>query len=88
MVAHMAEGGSAYIFHADTEGLNFRKAFKEAGFHISGVCNQFYYAQGTDQRTNLFVDRFQSTASVRMINSEERRYAGWLREAENPSLPH
>lgn len=38
MATHMAEGGSAYIFHADTEGLNFRRAFKEAGFHISGVC--------------------------------------------------
>lgn len=38
MVSHLAEGASAYIFHADTEGLNFRKAFKEAGFHISGVC--------------------------------------------------
>ncbi len=36
--AHLAEGASAYIFHADTEGLNFRRAFKEAGFHISGVC--------------------------------------------------
>ena len=35
MAAHMAEGGSAYIFHADTEGLNFRRAFKESGFHIS-----------------------------------------------------
>ncbi len=35
---HLAEGASAYVFHADTEGLNFRKAFKEAGFHISGVC--------------------------------------------------
>ena len=38
MASHMAEGGSAYIFHADTEGLNFRRAFKDAGFHISGVC--------------------------------------------------
>ena len=38
MAAHMAEGGSAYIFHADTEGLNFRRAFKESCFHISGVC--------------------------------------------------
>lgn len=37
-LTHLAEGASAYIFHADTEGLNFRKAFKEAGFHISGVC--------------------------------------------------
>ena len=29
---------AAYIFHADTEGLNFRKAFKDAGFHIANVC--------------------------------------------------
>ena len=38
IVPHLAEGASDYIFHADTEGLNFRRAFKEAGFHISGVC--------------------------------------------------
>ena len=38
MAEHMAEGGSAYVFHADTEGLNFRKAFKEAGFYLSGCC--------------------------------------------------
>ena len=38
MAKHLAEGASAYIFHADTEGLNFRKAFIESGFHLSGVC--------------------------------------------------
>ncbi|WP_195509904.1 site-specific DNA-methyltransferase [Clostridium tyrobutyricum] len=32
------DGAGAYIFHADTEGLNFRKAFKETGFHLSSVC--------------------------------------------------
>lgn len=32
------DGAGAYIFHADTEGFNFRKAFKEAGFHLSSVC--------------------------------------------------
>ena len=37
-VPHLAEGASAYIFHADTEGLNFRSAFQEAGFVIAGVC--------------------------------------------------
>lgn len=26
------------MFHADTEGLNFRKAFVDAGFHLSGCC--------------------------------------------------
>lgn len=38
MVAHMENGGAAYVFHADTEGLNFRKAFVDAGFHFTGVC--------------------------------------------------
>lgn len=38
MAEHTSPGGSIYIFHADTEGLNFRKAFIEAGFHLSGVC--------------------------------------------------
>jgi DNA modification methylase len=38
MADNMAPGASAYVFHADTEGLNFRKAFIEAGFHLSGVC--------------------------------------------------
>lgn len=28
-------GGSIYVFHADTEGYNFRGAFKEAGFKLS-----------------------------------------------------
>lgn len=28
-------GGSIYVFHSDTEGLNFRKAFKEAGFKLA-----------------------------------------------------
>lgn len=32
------DGASAYIFHADTEGFNFRKAFKDAGFHLANVC--------------------------------------------------
>lgn len=38
MAANMAPGASIYVFHADTEGLNFRKAFVDAGFHLSGVC--------------------------------------------------
>lgn len=38
MVAHTESGGAAYVFHADTEGLTFRKAFIDAGFHLAGVC--------------------------------------------------
>lgn len=34
----MADDASIYVFHADTEGLNFRKAFLDAGFYLSGTC--------------------------------------------------
>jgi DNA modification methylase len=36
--AVMAKDASIYVFHADTEGLNFRKAFSDAGFYLSGTC--------------------------------------------------
>ena len=38
MAANLEKGGVAYVFHADTEGLNFRKAFLDAGFHLAGCC--------------------------------------------------
>lgn len=38
MESVMAEDASIYVFHADTEGLNFRKAFADAGFYLSGTC--------------------------------------------------
>lgn len=38
MAESMEKDASIYVFHADTEGLNFRKAFKEAGLYLSGVC--------------------------------------------------
>ena len=36
--AAMSQDASIYVFHADTEGLNFRKAFSDAGFYLSGTC--------------------------------------------------
>ena len=38
MAGVLEKGGAAYVFHADTEGLNFRRAFIDAGFHLAGVC--------------------------------------------------
>ena len=34
----MAQDASIYVFHSDTEGLNFRRAFADAGFYLSGTC--------------------------------------------------
>ena len=38
MESVMANDASIYVFHADTQGLNFRKAFVDAGFYLSGTC--------------------------------------------------
>lgn len=38
MENHMANDASIYVFHADTKGHIFRKAFQDAGFYLSGVC--------------------------------------------------
>ncbi len=44
----MADDASIYVFHADTEGLNFRKAFSDAGFtspgRASGRSSPWYWA--------------------------------------------
>lgn len=38
MAENMEEDASIYVFHADTKGLIFRKAFQDACFYLSGVC--------------------------------------------------
>jgi len=38
MESVMADDASIYVFHADTKGYIFRKAFQDAGFYLSGVC--------------------------------------------------
>lgn len=35
---NLEKGGAAYIFHADIEGVNFRRAFVDAGFHLASCC--------------------------------------------------
>lgn len=38
MEQSMENDASIYVFHADTQGLNFRRAFADAGFYLSGCC--------------------------------------------------
>ena len=34
----LENGGGIYVFHADTEGINFRKAMQDAGFYFAQCC--------------------------------------------------
>lgn len=38
MNAAITEDASIYVFHSDSHGLAFRKAFEDAGFYLSGCC--------------------------------------------------
>lgn len=38
MEKNTSNEASIYVFHSDTEGLTFRKAFDDAGFYLSGTC--------------------------------------------------
>ena len=38
MEAAMADDASIYVFHSDSHGLAFRRAFEEAGFYLSVCC--------------------------------------------------
>lgn len=38
MASAMADDASIYVFHSDSHGLAFRKAFEDAGFYLSGCC--------------------------------------------------
>lgn len=38
MANYLASDGAVYVFHADSKGLTFRKAFDDAGFKLSGCC--------------------------------------------------
>ena len=38
MEQNMEPDASIYVFHGDTQGLNVRKAFCDAGFYLSGCC--------------------------------------------------
>ena len=38
MYENVVDGGAAYIFHADRETVNFRTAFKDAGFFCHQTC--------------------------------------------------
>ena len=35
---NMTDDASIYVFHSDSHGLAFRKAFEDAGFYLSGCC--------------------------------------------------
>lgn len=34
----MSDEASIYVFHSDTQGIIFRRAFADAGFYLSGTC--------------------------------------------------
>ena len=74
----MADDASIYVFHADTEGLNFRKAFDSAGFYLSGAvsgrsspwCWVASRTSGSTSRVSTAGRRKASTGGIRGANTQ------------------
>ena len=66
----MADDSSIYVFHADTEGLNFRRAFSDAGFYLSGTLYLEKAVAGAGQALSLPV-----AARACAVRLEEERQA-------------
>ena len=76
----LEKGGAAYVFHADTEGLNFRKAFIDAGFLVARIIS------GSTSR--CFTDSCR-TASIRGTPTESRPPSGIMTSQNvTPTIRH
>ena len=81
MEQSMEQDASIYVFHADTEGLNFRKAFKDAGFYLSGCCiwkRMHWYLEGvhTSGSTSRAYSDGRKAASTSGIPTGSRQPSG------------
>lgn len=94
MADHLGKGGYAYVFHADTEGLNFRKEFIDAGFHLAGCCiwvkdSLVLDAQIINGSMSLFCMALCRTASINGTLTESRPLYGILiSRKETQTTPH
>ena len=66
----MTDNASIYVFHADTEGLNFRRAFSDAGFYLSGTCIMNPYCSVGKKSANM--NGIQGVKKVLFGNSTNR----------------
>ena len=48
LLAVAEDGAGIYVFHADTEGVNFRKALVDAGFKLSQCCVWVMFSSKTE----------------------------------------
>ncbi len=89
----LAKDGSIYVFHADTEGLNFRRAFEEAGFYLSGTLvfgrnNRLYLVahliSGNTNRYYLVGKRRVGTVGIQIGNN--RPFGNLINQNEMPII--
>ena len=81
MEQSMEQDASIYVFHADTEGLNFRKAFKDAGFYLSGQ-------QHLEKKMHWSLEGVRTSGSMNRACSDGRRAvstSGIPTESRQPS---
>ena len=88
MKAVMADDASIYVFHADTEGLNFRRAFADAGFYLSGCCiwkKNSLVPLSVDSWTGAV--RLEEVREARLVRRSEGDHGLGVRQAQEERGP-
>lgn len=83
MYESMAADASIYVFHADTEGLNFRRAFADAGFislaAVSGKSSPLFLDEAhTSGCMSLASSVGKNLVNINGIPDEKKRPSGNL----------
>ena len=66
---NLADDGSIYVFHSDSKGLIFRRAFDAVGFYLSGLL----YLE--EKRAGPWAEPLSVAARTLPLWLEERRSA-------------
>lgn len=87
----MEDGASIYVFHADSEGMNFRMTLQEAGLYLSQVCiwvkNAFVLSRSDyHYRHEPILYGWKPTASHKW-HSDRKQDTVWEYDSKNPNEP-
>lgn len=93
--SYLKAGGALYVFHADSEGLNFRKAYKDSGFLLKQCCiwvkNNFVMGRQDFQWQHEPVLYGWKPGEAHRWNSDRKQSTVWefdrpRKSAEHPTM--
>lgn len=92
MFTHLTDGGAIYVFYADKEAINFRSAFRDAGFFYHQNCiwvkNSIVLGRSDYQYSHEPIIYGWKSTSGHKFYSDRKQKTTWNFEKPNKSPDH